>query len=956
MLASLTEADLTALDSSNSRRSSDTCNSRSLLRDHLHSGSSSIAETVSSISCVTRETSRDECATHRFIVWAAVKRNSCQRMSDSERLECPLLRCRKRFTNHELMLRHLADCEHLPSCEYWCYECMKVERFNDSRCKRCLGHPSKRRKMLSMAKSFFSHLGHKPRKGQTLDYDGEDISLPPPSYDSLEIQSPIEAELQSNEIVEIDSVEISSIVVDAPVPQETSPTRRPPQPTDPVIDPQALLLSVPELDSTMIPFQSSMNWQPTPPPPSITEPLPDTSMLVPDQFQSRLSGLKPSLQVNTHGLEQYRHVRPAPRPAPSAPRSKNLSPSSSVRSTTSTMSNISSIISPISAWSSTSNAWSGTCLTSPASELVSPGGFLPNDTCAEDMNNFNDTCPTDFLHEMFSELPADIPAILPSDDFSGDDLLFPSMDANPTTDLGYAANIVLTEEKSESLPDPLDESLEQAICCSETQDLVSSSWDMLQEHIVNSLVNIEHIQHNPLAEQLKTLSAKTIATNGLRVLRNLLDGQRPRSAIDTLCFVHVVYSFSLVVYEDDALTRSDKFFAQSLAYARYFAPADQSLYKDVAIAIWRPDGITREHLATIMNQSAALERTPSVKGKEREISGQTMASAKDDALVSAARNFLDELEASVILSESSSHELLTTELWTKHHQLSGIESSPNSPFAITVGYVMNVLAQQYSDFPGLNPQLKEVNHRVMKRSIGSVRRVELEILQAGKNYMPPAAFFDDYVPQVRSLCDPIYQHHDSAGVSRRNDYYGCGIALVESLVSELSATPIEPMDLTNDLCLDEFLTSFTDELDEDFLSEEPLLATRVDDSLLKTMSGPSSTGSSVQSTADTTPATSSSTESSPSNGQAQKVEANSCCEICGYRPKGAPQWFKGSMAKHKKLQHSTDPPKIYKCPFPGCNSQYRNRPDNLRQHQIEKDHFVSGDETVRRPSKRKKIE
>ena len=86
----------------------------------------------------------------------------------------------------------------------------------------------------------------------------------------------------------------------------------------------------------------------------------------------------------------------------------------------------------------------------------------------------------------------------------------------------------------------------------------------------------------------------------------------------------------------------------------------------------------------------------------------------------------------MILSESSSHELLTTELWTKHHQLSGIESSPNSPFAITVGYVMNVLAQQYSDFPGLNPQLKEVNHRVMKRSIGSVRRVELEILQAGK--------------------------------------------------------------------------------------------------------------------------------------------------------------------------------------------------------------------------------
>lgn len=104
---------------------------------------------------------------------------------------------------------------------------------------------------------------------------------------------------------------------------------------------------------------------------------------------------------------------------------------------------------------------------------------------------------------------------------------------------------------------------------------------------------------------------------------------------------------------------------------------------------------------------------------------------------------------------------------------------------------------------------------------------------------------------------------------------------------------------------------------------------------------------------DSTP-TESSTEQS-ANGQ--KVEANSCCEICGYRPKGDPQWFKGSMAKHKKLQHSTAPPKIYKCPYPGCSSQYKNRPDNLRQHQIEKNHWVGGEEgTQRRPSKRKKLE
>ncbi|KAI0113684.1 hypothetical protein GGR51DRAFT_506241 [Nemania sp. FL0031] len=82
-----------------------------------------------------------------------------------------------------------------------------------------------------------------------------------------------------------------------------------------------------------------------------------------------------------------------------------------------------------------------------------------------------------------------------------------------------------------------------------------------------------------------------------------------------------------------------------------------------------------------------------------------------------------------------------------------------------------------------------------------------------------------------------------------------------------------------------------------------------------------------------------------------EINVNVCCEICGYRPKGDPRWFAGSMAKHKKMQHSNAMPIIYKCPFPGCNSQYKNRRDNLRQHQIEKNHFV-GDDTHQSPKRR----
>ncbi len=215
-------------------------------------------------------------------------------------------------------------------------------------------------------------------------------------------------------------------------------------------------------------------------------------------------------------------------------------------------------------------------------------------------------------------------------------------------------------------------------------------------------------------------------------------------------------------------------------------------------------------------------------------------------------------------------------------------------------------------------------------------------------------FFDDYTPEVRSLCDQIYTKHD-AGTSRRNAYHQAGISLIEKLIPEFDKVTGEPLAEENS-DLDDFLDS---------IDMGGVIDTRLPFTLnlmgenAKTLHIP---------TLVTTPAHSPENatdkreqhqegESAEQQAQQQKVEADACCEICGYRPKGDPQWFKGSMAKHKKLQHSTEPPKIFKCPFPGCTSQYKNRPDNLRQHQIEKNHWVKGDEgTSRRPSKRKKVE
>jgi hypothetical protein len=246
--------------------------------------------------------------------------------------------------------------------------------------------------------------------------------------------------------------------------------------------------------------------------------------------------------------------------------------------------------------------------------------------------------------------------------------------------------------------------------------------------------------------------------------------------------------------------------------------------------------------------------------------------------------------------------------------------------------------------------------------------------------MTGARYFDEFVPTVRQLCDQIYEQHD-LGTSRRDTYHELGISLVEGIVAALDKPRDDVIDTVSDL--DEFIKKLNEEygnatstaltgLEFDVtidpaslcgLAESltvptvimtPPEATRPQTSVSQNnglVSNPES--GELCRVGDVGPLPSQSTQQ---GGETCKVEANAYCEVCGYRPKGDPQWFKGSMAKHKKLQHSSKPPRIYKCPFPGCSSQYKNRPDNLRQHQIEKNHWVAGDEkTVRRPSKRKKV-
>lgn len=79
----------------------------------------------------------------------------------------------------------------------------------------------------------------------------------------------------------------------------------------------------------------------------------------------------------------------------------------------------------------------------------------------------------------------------------------------------------------------------------------------------------------------------------------------------------------------------------------------------------------------------------------------------------------------------STVDVLTSDLYSKHLQdLSS--AAGNTSFTVTVNFVVTVLIQDFSDVEGLIAKLSGIHHRVADGSISSVRRAELELLQAAK--------------------------------------------------------------------------------------------------------------------------------------------------------------------------------------------------------------------------------
>ncbi|KFA63960.1 hypothetical protein S40285_05731 [Stachybotrys chlorohalonatus IBT 40285] len=924
------------------------------------------------LSCVSQETNKDECGLHRFIVWAAVKRNDCHKMTPEERKECPLLRCRKRFPDHELMLQHLYTCAELEAAEYWCYDHGRVERFNDSKCRRCLGHPSKRKKIVSMAKSFFSSLGNKARTGSTSEAD-VNMDEAPPSYDSIPIpiRTPIQAELSCNEVYEMDSSEerlptiaesIAESVAEPTPRSEPAPEQMPATSTVPFAP---IALHPAELESApTTALDSLINWEPSP----------TLSPVVPDYFMQRdqtKSPEKPILQLHTRGLDVYRS-RPTRR-------SKNLVHSSSVRSTASTMSTNSTMstpsctISPMSAWS---GGWVrapgfDSTLTSPADDLDSAGdSYPPNifsmktnklDICSDGMYN----PPPDLL---LSELPGNLPMLspyqhsLPKDSIM-DPLAF-SFDAAIPTELSIESNLAITEGTEMPLV------MQPLLVEPGVYTLVESVRETLQTHIADSIDKLPSTSQSRVVKEFQNMPASEVTQRGLDALTSIMIDATETSPTDVICFVHMVYSLSLVLHEQDAPSRSASLFSQALSYGSRFSGQHQIDYLHTVICLWKPPGMTSDELGMLLDAhktSSVRLHYMSEKRKGKQIQ-QDYPSPANDHLMSVTQCFLDELERAA-LQDSTDPEIQISSLSLQHMKDVSIDAQHDSPYSIAVRCMLNMLYKRYPNVPNFTASICNIVNRFSSSCISTPRRLELELMHVGRIHLPPSTFLDDYMVQVRKQIDSLCAQ--DLRFNPRVTYHRQAIELFRSIIAAQYQRPSWEDVATTESAfgtINDFMGSLAPEGDISFDFADanvgpsqvtsqavpiPAIivdAPQVDDSLW--LLGP---GASSPLGGGTQVGPSSPQPPFPDPPHSKSIESDSCCELCGYRPKGDPRWFGGSMAKHKKLQHATTPAKIYRCEYPGCTSQYRNRPDNLRQHQLEKKHFVDGqEESGRRPNKRKR--
>ncbi|KAL2206478.1 hypothetical protein CC79DRAFT_1398398 [Sarocladium strictum] len=505
------------------------------------------------------------------------------------------------------------------------------------------------------------------------------------------------------------------------------------------------------------------------------------------------------------------------------------------------------------------------------------------------------------------------------------------------------------------------------------QALAKTISSMLQIHLDSSAHKLGLIHQSPLVLQFSVMTQTDVVDRGIAASVEILAGCKPSSALNLVCFVHLAYVLSLVVHAEVDAERSRELFSRSMSYSTWLEGYERQAYINMVDALWKPSNMA---LTDVVGLLQGAERPASLGGTSAAFrTGSSLESRSGDIIFDAFEDALDEFEHAVLL-QPTDPELQASNLYNRHMKDLRVDAHHSQPFIVATALLLQGLSRQFSDVPGLVESIAEMISRVQNTRYVTARRIELEALRIGRSYLSPSRFLSQYGPLVRRQVDELYARIPDPD-SQRNAYSRDAREAIRSLLKSVvrrtqaeghpsSGTGIPS---TAD-SMNEFLGAMTSNIGDISFHDGSMGSAPA---YVATYSGlANSQGEGMLDSGMTTgrAASSSSAARSPPSPSgsyqaslgsedptsASKIESNTTCSLCGYRPKGDPRWFGGSMAKHMKLQHSTTPPKIYRCPYPGCTSQFQKRPDNLRQHQIEKSHFVNGQvDTAKRISKRKKL-
>lgn len=911
-------------------------------------------------SCVIRNFPKHKSSHLRFLAWVAYTRKyDDHSITDDERRTCPLLWCREVFSDQEVMLKHVWECEHLSKGLYWCFHCQRPERVGRFQCKRCQGLPSKTDRLAIVAKRIFSRLGTKHHREDYSACSSEmggmasvALSKIPESAESEqfpEVQESFDSEefppyeplpeLPNNCISEMEN---TSIMPEMDTTWNISPQelQKPNVPEEKSLEQSTGIYSSMTMDNSNHTFsESHPPWSPS----SFENPVPT---------QKSTGRSLPALALNTRDIYQP--------------------PSSRHRyGRTGTLSDepmSATVISPLSA---TEGFFSGMLGMSRRELEVSPTDSEA--TCNSLFTNDSGYASAT-IDSAWSATTMDFDPIWEVRD-NGMKQGYQVLPMISGAEIGNAAGLMGPPSQprsaaSSNVPSrsSSNSSTHSANRCTalikrktlsphwtDSKTLVQSFMEVLDEHLEHSRMALKQLPSNSTIKELLAMSSASIVSIGFDVLRGLLEKRNPTAIISIFAFSHVAYAAAIAVDDKSSKVRTDEWFQDSLCWLSGLSSERQRMsYTLIVQAIWKPQDLTE--MGDVFDFSRIAEMAqPSIDHENR--------------LVKACKHFLDIQENLSNNEKASASLVLSTEQ-------SPLNFSQASFYRTAKNRIIDELIQKIS-IEAFIEDVVAVEQRLQEGSIKNLRQLELELICAGKLASQSDVTYDRFLSHVTCLCDTLYSEGESD--KSRTEYQIEDIDVTKALIPEESASDDDVVEndgfdfgnlmddhntSTDFGSADASLEAFMMEADgivEDSYFTNPMPTPMTSIPLARSQSNPnpptnpfyqsriptpssstipksspfpappvSSSVSAPQSFATSTPAA---TFSSSSESERDKYKCH-----CGYIPRGEERWKASNLARHKRTQHPVEV-KVYKCTFPGCASTF-TRSDNLRSHTRDKGHDI----------------